>query len=59
MNPFKSYKRNIKRKVARSTGIPTTKAGRKRKGNSILGKLGLIFIVLMFVGWFFQTLFSA
>lgn len=28
-----------KSKVARATGIPTTKAGRKRKRNSIIAKL--------------------
>ena len=30
---------NAKRKVAKATGIPTTKAGRKRKAQNILWKL--------------------
>lgn len=30
---------SAKSKVARKTGIPTTKAGRTRKRNSIIGKL--------------------
>lgn len=29
---------NAKRKVSKATGIPTTKAGRKRKAQSILWK---------------------
>ena len=28
-----------KSKVAKATGIPTTKSGRKRKRNSIIGKM--------------------
>lgn len=39
-----SWKRQLgitkmKQKIARKTGIPTTKAGRKRKRNSIIAKL--------------------
>ena len=39
-----SWKRAIgiskaKSKVAKATGIPTTKSGRKRKRNSIIGKM--------------------
>lgn len=30
---------NAKRKIAKATGIPTTKAGRKRKAQSTLWKL--------------------
>ncbi len=30
---------NLKRKVAKTTGIPTTKSGRKRKRNSMIAKL--------------------
>lgn len=30
---------NAKRKIAKATGIPTTKAGRKRKAQSALWKL--------------------
>lgn len=30
---------NMKRKVAKVTGVPTTKAGRKRKRNSMIAKL--------------------
>lgn len=29
----------IKNKIAKSTGIPTSKAGRKRKRNSIIAKM--------------------
>lgn len=33
---------NVKTKIAKATGIPTTKEGRKRKRNSIIAKsLGL------------------
>lgn len=31
MNPLKKAKRNLKRDIAKATGIPTTKSGRKRK----------------------------
>lgn len=31
MNPIKKSKRNLKRKVAKTAGVPTTKSGRKRK----------------------------
>lgn len=30
---------NAKRKIAKATGIPTTKQGRKRKRNSIIAKM--------------------
>jgi len=30
---------NAKRKIAKATGIPTTKSGRKRKRNSFIAKL--------------------
>lgn len=30
---------NLKTKIAKTTGIPTTKQGRKRKRNSIIAKL--------------------
>jgi hypothetical protein len=29
----------VKNKIARKTGIPTTKSGRKRKRNNLIGKL--------------------
>lgn len=37
MNPLKKSKRHIKRKVAKATGIPTTKSGRKRKVARVTG----------------------
>lgn len=37
MNPLKKIKRNAKRKVATTTGIPTTRSGRKRKLKRIVG----------------------
>ncbi|WP_154650877.1 hypothetical protein [Reinekea blandensis] len=39
MNPLKKSKRNFKRKIATTTGIPTTKSGRSRKVDALQGKL--------------------
>lgn len=30
---------NVKRKIAKATGIPTTKSGRKKKRNATIAKL--------------------
>lgn len=54
MNPYKKAKRDLKRNVAKATGVPTTKSGRKRKQTALLnnGWLWLIVIVaaVMFFG---------
>lgn len=48
MNPLKKPKANFKRKVAKATGIPTTKSGRKRKSNRIQGYILIGVIVFLF-----------
>ncbi len=47
MNPLKKPKANFKRKVAKATGIPTTKSGRKRKVDRMQGYLVIGVIVLL------------
>lgn len=54
MNPLKKSKRNFKRKVAKATGIPTTKSGRKRKTDAMQGKLVLWLIVIGVVVYIFS-----
>jgi hypothetical protein len=54
MNPLKKSKRNLKRKVAKATGIPTTKSGRKRKADAIQGKAIFWLIVIGIVVYFFS-----
>ncbi|ELA8155831.1 TPA: hypothetical protein ACN343_004165 [Vibrio parahaemolyticus] len=52
MNPLKRPKANFKRKVAKVTGIPTTKSGRKRKADKMQGYLliAVIVVLLYFFG---------
>ena len=38
-----------KRSIARSTGIPTTKSGRKRKAQAQMGCLAIILTILLIV----------
>ncbi|MCP8687815.1 hypothetical protein [Marinobacterium sedimentorum] len=45
MNTVKKHKKNMKRKVANSTGIPATKSGRKRKMSSLQSQV--IFCVIV------------
>ena len=51
MNPLKKSKANFKRKIAKATGVPTTKSGRKRKvdkmENQAIGWLAIIIIGLL------------
>ena len=46
VNPLKKSKMNFKRKVAKATGIPTTKSGRKRKMDAMHAQLVLWLIVI-------------
>ncbi len=49
MNPLKKPKANLKRKIARTTGVPTTRTGRKRKFESYQGYLAIgIIVALMY-----------
>lgn len=48
MNPFKKQKSKLKRKIALSTGIPTTRTGRKRKATKMTGQFWLFIIILGF-----------
>ncbi|EGQ8179461.1 hypothetical protein [Vibrio parahaemolyticus] len=54
MNPLKKPKANLKRKIARTTGVPTTKTGRKRKFKSYQGYLviGIIVALMYFLNGF-------
>lgn len=54
MNPLKKSKKNFKRKVAKATGIPTTKSGRKRKIDALQGQVVLWLIVIGFVIYVFS-----
>ena len=51
---LKKYKTQTKRKIAKATGIPTTKSGRKRKADKLssqaLGWIVLIVVVMWFFG---------
>ncbi|HCE4620645.1 TPA: hypothetical protein NKY26_001325 [Vibrio parahaemolyticus] len=47
MNPLKKPKANLKRKVAKATGIPTTRSGRKRKSERMQGYLFIGVLVLI------------
>lgn len=58
MNPLKKHKKNFKSKVAKRTGIPTTKSGRKKKGKSAIGGLWVVLIGLMVMGWLIKTVFG-
>lgn len=62
MNPLKKSKRNFKRKVAKATGVPTTKSGRKKKLKATItdsnqnrqsrgktGCRGLVFLILALI----------
>ncbi|UTW13830.1 hypothetical protein [Marinobacterium rhizophilum] len=46
MSSVKKHKKNMKRKSANATGIPTTRSGRKRKMNSLQSQVifGLIVV---------------
>ena len=47
MNPLKKPKANFKRKIAKATGVPTTKSGRRRKVDRMQGYLVIGVIVLL------------
>jgi hypothetical protein len=47
MNPLKKPKANLKRKIAKATGVPTTKSGRRRKVDRMQGYLVIGVIVLL------------
>ena len=55
MNPIKNVKRNLKRKVANTTGIPTTESGRKRKMNALQGQAIFWLVVIFVVVYFFSA----
>jgi len=52
MNSLKNGKRNLKRKVANTTGIPTTRSGRKRKAKALQGQVILWGVVILAVVYF-------
>lgn len=54
MNPIKNAKRNLKRKVANATGIPTTKSGRQRKAGALQGQAIFWLIIIGLVVYFFS-----
>ena len=54
MNPLKKAKRNMKRSVAKATGIPTTKSGRKRKADSMMGQVIVVFLIIGVIVYFFS-----
>ena len=46
----KKIKRNFKRKISKSTGIPTTKSGRHQKiGRMVTGNGCLLYILIIFL----------
>ena len=47
MNPLKRPKANFKRKVAKATGIPTSRTGRARKVDRMKGYILIGIIVLL------------
>jgi len=50
---LKKYKTQTKRKIAKATGIPTTKSGRKKKADKLSSQaLGWILLIIVAV-WFF------
>jgi hypothetical protein len=52
LNPLKKQKRKFKNSIARSTGIPTTKSGRKNKADNILNKVGGWLILIIVIVYF-------
>ena len=54
MNQLKKTKRNLKRKVALSTGMPTTKSGRKKKAVDFQGQAMFWLIVIGIVVYVFS-----
>ncbi len=46
MSTLKKHKKNTKRKVAKATGIPTTRSGRKRKMDSLQSQVIFALIVV-------------
>lgn len=51
MSFFKKAQANTKRKIARATGIPTTKSGRKRKAEKLENKFIGWIVLLVLIGW--------
>jgi len=54
MNPLKKAKRNLKRKVATTTGIPTTASGRKRKAESFQGQIIFWLVLIGIIVYLFK-----
>jgi hypothetical protein len=47
INPFKKAKRQLKRDIAKATGIPTTKSGRRRKVKTGLINNGWFWLIVV------------
>jgi hypothetical protein len=49
MRPDKKLKRNVKRTIAKTIGIPTTRAGRRRKLGKMMGCMIYILGIPLYV----------